>query len=142
MSNSKFILFISLILCQLTSFSQTTWEYTYDNAGNRTRRQVVEMRKHQAGQPADSTPTVQTLAEMEVGIMPNPVAGALKVVIANLPQYATGFLRVMDLQSHVIYYTEVIAAENRIDLSAQPAGAYILQVNVNGKKAEWKVVKN
>lgn len=137
---TKLLVFILVSLPVMLS-AQTTWEYTYDNAGNRIQRQVIEMKHKPYGTWADSSATEQTLCEMSISIMPNPTAGRLVMQITNLPEGAEGYVGLWDAQARQVYYTEIIKAENVIEMGNQPGGVYVLQLKVNGKKTEWKVVR-
>ncbi len=123
--------------------AQATYEYTYDNAGNRTARHVVVLRSMQTSGSNDSTALQETamLGEMQIGVMPNPTAGKLQIDITNLPENAEGGIIVWDLQSKEMLKQEGIYANNSIDLNGQPKGIYLMQIRVGNKKSEWKVVK-
>jgi hypothetical protein len=134
-------LFITICISSLLS-AQTTFNYTYDDAGNRVLRQVVELRSMQSNSN-DSIALQEstTLGEMQISIMPNPTAGLLQINISNLPANAEGGITLWDLQSKEILKQTGIFANNPINLSQQPKGTYLMQIRVGKQRSEWKVVK-
>ena len=141
MKNIYLISFLVLITQIIQA--QTTYEYTYDAAGNRTARYVVELRSMQSPNSNDSSALQEnaTLGEMQIAVMPNPTAGKLQISISNLPENAEGGIIVWDLQSKEMLRQEGIYVDNPIDLSGQPKGIYLMQIRVGKKKSEWKIVK-
>ena len=140
------ILFLLLgSICNIIS-AQTTYEYGSDNAGNRVLRQVVELRhtltNNNTNSDSAAVPQNATLGSMQISIMPNPTEGNLQINISNLPEQAQGSITVWDLNSKEIYRQQTVYATNKIDLSQNPKGIYLMQIQVNGKKSEWKVVKD
>lgn len=140
MKNTILIFIITCISNVL--IAQTTFNYTYDNAGNRVLRQVVELRSMQSNNN-DSTALQEsaTLGEMQINVMPNPTAGMLQINISNLPANAEGGITLWDLQSKEILKQTGIFANNPINLSQQPKGTYLMQIRVGKQRSEWKVVK-
>ncbi len=140
----KSIYLLGLIICVCFRLqAQITYEYAYDNAGNRILRHLVEVRHVQTPGHSDSvaTPVEAALGEMQINVMPNPTTGDLQIAISKLPQEAQGGITVWDLQSKEICRQEGIYATNRIDLSKQPKGVYLMQIRVGSKKSEWRIVK-
>ena len=139
----KVYIFITIVSLSTMLIAQKTFEYAYDNAGNRILRHTVELRSMQSFNHNDSS-TIQestALGEMKITVMPNPTAGKLQISITNLPDNAIGGIIVWDLQSKEILRQEGIFVNNTLDLGVQPKGIYLMQIRVGNKKSEWKVVK-
>jgi len=81
------------------------------------------------------------LAETLITIYPNPTAGLLTVKISELPQHSVSSLTLFDMHGRVITQQQSLADENRLDISAQPVGTYIMQVAVGTEVTSWKIVK-
>jgi hypothetical protein len=140
----KIILFSLLISTSVILKSQTTYEYVYDNAGNRVLRHIIVIPPAKSMQANKDSAALQenvALGEMQINVMPNPTVGRLQINITNLPENAEGGIIVWDLQSKELLRQEGIYANNPIDLSKQPKGIYLMQIRVGNKKSEWKVVK-
>ena len=134
-----FHLFMMFFLLSIASFSQS-FEYTYDNAGNRIHREVVEMRSMN-NNDTPASPINSQFGEMSVSIFPNPTAGLLGVEITHLPDGAVGSLQLFNIQGAELYNKQGVAVSNPVDMSSLPAGQYLLVLQVNDKKKEWCVVK-
>jgi len=81
------------------------------------------------------------LSETLITIYPNPTAGLLTVKISELPQHSVSSLTLFDMHGRVITQQQSLADENRLDISAQPSGTYIMQIAVGTEVTSWKIVK-
>jgi hypothetical protein len=86
----------------------------------------------------DSTVSVPEIGAQGIAVYPHPTAGLLR--IQGLP--AGGVLTVTDLMGRTMLPQQnSTEAELTLDISALPAGWYILQINSNGKTLSYKVRK-
>jgi len=81
------------------------------------------------------------LSETLITIYPNPTRGLLTVKIANMPQHSASSLTLFDMQGKVITQQQSLAEENKLDISAQPVGTYIMRIAVGDEDVSWKIVK-
>jgi len=81
------------------------------------------------------------LSEALITIYPNPTAGLLTVKIAHLPQHSVSSLTLFDMRGRVITQQQSLSDENKLDISAQPTGMYIMQIAVGDEVTSWKIVK-
>ena len=81
------------------------------------------------------------LSETLITIYPNPTRGLLTVKISNMPQHAASSLTLFDMQGRVITQQPSLAEENKLDISAQPPGTYIMRIAVGDEDVSWKIVK-
>jgi len=140
--------------------------YTYDASGNRLSR-TINMKAPTAPPPQDSTENVvddeeeiiapipnienedqtpqevytDALSETLITIYPNPTRGLLTVKMSNMPQHAASSLTLFDMQGRVITQQQSLAEENKLDISAQPPGTYIMRIAVGDENVSWKIVK-
>jgi len=75
-----------------------------------------------------------------ITVYPNPTKELLTVKISNPPQHSTSSLTLFDMQGRVIT-RQPLVEENKIDISAQPAGTYVMQVAIGTEMTSWKIVK-
>ena len=150
MKNSVKILMIILylILSMNISFSQG-FSYTYDNAGNRTIRDIVELKKTN---PVDTNQTnglvqdsvqksIVKFGNATVSVFPNPTPGIAQVEVGGeLPESVSTF-QVFDLTGKSILSATFNESTTNIDLSAYPNGKYILKIICNNKSKEWVLIK-
>ena len=140
--------------------------YIYDASGNRLSR-TINMKAPTAPPPQDSTENViedeeeiiapipnienedqtpqaiytDALSETLITIYPNPTRGLLTVKMSNMPQHAASSLTLFDMQGRVITQQQSLAEENKLDISAQPPGTYIMRIAVGDENVSWKIVK-
>ena len=81
------------------------------------------------------------LSETLITIYPNPTKGLLTVKMSNMPQHSASSLTLFDIQGRVISQQQTLSDENKLDISAQPAGTYIMQIAVGEEQVSWKIVK-
>ena len=81
------------------------------------------------------------LSETLITIYPNPTRGLLTVKMSNMPQHSASSLMLFDMQGKVITQQPSLAEENKLDISAQPVGTYIMQIAVGDENVSWKIVK-
>ena len=81
------------------------------------------------------------LSETLIAIYPNPTRGLLTVKITNMPQHATSSLTLFDIQGRVITQQQMLSEENKLDISAQPVGTYVMRIAVGDETVSWKIVK-
>lgn len=136
----KLLTIISLITIALCSFSQTYIRYEYDDAGNRIVRKVVSIRS--SGSSTDIAEEVEQdkIDEFNISIFPNPTQGNLNVNIDGLNEEKSSIL-VYDLNGREIFSVNELKSENLIDITRQPSGTYIMIINIDDKRSQWKIMK-
>jgi hypothetical protein len=82
------------------------------------------------------------LAQTLITIYPNPTRGLLTVKISELPKHAASSLTLFDMQGRVITQQQSLADENKLDISAQPVGTYIMRIAIGGEVVSWKIIKS
>ena len=149
------IIIILLQFFVLTVYSQATDNtivYSYDNAGNRIKREILLVVENRiASVKTDTTKSNLSkpkqeiindkIAGFDITIYPNPTEGRLSLNVSNLPQSNDNAVKVYDLFGKQLY-NELIGSETtELDLSMQPAGSYIMRVIIADKTAVWKIIK-
>ena len=81
------------------------------------------------------------LSETLITIYPNPTRGLLTVKMSNMPQHSTSSLTLFDMQGRVITQQQTLSEENKLDISTQPAGTYVMRIAVGEEQVSWKIVK-
>ncbi len=149
---------VALVCCIcLPAGAQNTVTYGYDAAGNRTsRNKTITMARSGQSVKRDST-TVTTevkaavtepevfeekLSEMKIIIYPNPTQGLLRVDISGAEIPAGARIYLYNSGGGLLRQWNNISGYNTIDISAQPAGSYLMRIVLDGKNAStWKIVK-
>ena len=106
-------------------------QMTYDDAGNRVQR--------------STTYTIYTPNKKgeeyweEVKVYPNPVKDLLQV---GLPEdLLNAQLRLIDLQGRPLYDEKATGNLHSINMGSFSLGTYILLIEYEGKREEWKIIK-
>jgi hypothetical protein len=82
-----------------------------------------------------------TVADAQIAIYPNPTRGLLTVKISALPEHSASSLTLFDMHGRVITQKQQLSDENKLDISTQPAGTYIMQIAVENEMTSWKIVR-
>jgi len=142
-------------LCLLSgsySFGQQQIVFSYDQAGNRVKREIL-MKKSAEFQ--DTTvvhkphvddfetqkPVVDNFGKMKIKIFPNPTKGQLRIVIEEYPLGSSGTLSVFTLEGKILRKQIFAESNSQIDISDLPNGIYLFCIALGDYKGEWKIVK-
>lgn len=141
------VLLLALLLAaSLPALAQTkVFEYTYDASGNRTQREFIQL-KSAAVPGGESLSEEQKILEdaldgHEIKIYPNPTKGMITISIAGLDKEPARVL-IFSPQGSLIADKQFTGPENTVDLSAQPAGMYLMKIMVGELSTDWKIVKD
>lgn len=124
------------------TYSQTTINFHYDNAGNRKDR-IFHSKKSTVAEAdsSDINPLSDQIDQIGIKIYPNPTKGLITVDITSLPDNVPASLSIYDIEGKCLEYIDVQIPSNHLDLSSFPNGIYVLRVTAGTKKTEWKIVK-
>ena len=159
-----FLLFAIPLFCMAQSSLERYYEY--DAAGNRILRKVVVLPPLLAPPPpTDSTLTnqeaeelqplevleplnsltpeyfVETIAQVELKIYPNPTTEKITLEITNMEQLQAGKFTLFSLTGQLLQEQPVHSNTTTVSLAGMPTGTYILKVQINNKTEEWKIIK-
>lgn len=130
--------------------SGDTLRFTYDACGNRTGRtlEFSRMDEHDGGKgEEDPDQPEEWLAELndnflgsEVALFPNPTEGRFTLAFPDgIPTGAKATL--LTLTGTSLSERAVNGTSEEFDLSAQPAGVYLLRLATDKETRTWKVIK-
>lgn len=123
------------------AYSQTI-TYTYDESGNRIKREIIMSQKNIPSQAGiDNIPSEAKLSGREIRIYPNPTKGILKVEIFGYMSGDNGRMMLYSLSGQTIAYMDIDSSVTIFDISTAQNGVYILQISLNGKSSSWKIIK-
>lgn len=150
-------------ICTLQVNAQAV-KYTYDGSGNReTRSKVIVMRsmlksagadaetEDEAAEPDQSAkPDKSTgpskfeemLTETKITVYPNPTKGVLRVEITGKEIPKDAKMMLYGISGTLIRQWTAVSGSNVMDISAQPAGTYIMRIMLDKENVSvWKVIK-
>lgn len=137
----KRLIMLLIAAVPLIAFSQSKVRYSYDNAGNRIKREIVVSTKSVSD---DSSPEYysEMLSEKNIRIYPNPTRGQLKVEIVGWNNADQCLFRLYNSVGQQLLLTRAASSYTELDISSRPDGLYILHITLNGKETSWKIIKN
>jgi hypothetical protein len=126
--------------------------YEYDAAGNRILRKVINLTLAPPV-PTDSTFTshsspltsdyyVETIAQTEIKIYPNPTTEKITLEISGWETLQTGIFKLYSMSGQLLQERPVHSVVTEISLANLPQGNYILKVQINDRIEDWKIIKN
>lgn len=120
------------------------FDYTYDDAGNRTKRMYIILKAANPitteGIPIDTSKITDSFGEVQFTIFPNPTKGILNIYVAGSINNQLIY-SLYSVGGAFIRAKEQTGTSVTIDLSDQPSGIYMLVCRTNDKRKEWKIIK-
>ena len=143
----RFLLTYFVLICGIISVNgQNEISYSYDANGNRISRSIL-LRKSAIVE--DSVYKEETekeifkdeIGEIQIRIYPNPTKGNLIVEVSGASIGAEIDYSVYSSKGTSLMRQKFFDNNASIDFTNQPSGIYILKLNIEGKKSEWKIIK-
>jgi hypothetical protein len=163
-----FLMFVIPLFCMAQR--GLTVEYNYDAAGNRILRKVVILPtppQFAPPAPPDSTFVTrdnrdellsqkslqssnfadipeyytETIYQTEIKIYPNPTTEKVTLEISGWENLQTGVFKLYSLTGQLLQEQPVHSLTTIISLANLPKGAYILNVQINDRIEDWKIIK-
>ena len=143
MRHPYFFICLSAFLFSVEASGQKV-TYTYDNAGNRIKREIV-LSPQRISAPHENAHENQSvfdmLADKDIKIYPNPTQGKLKVEITNYESSDSGSIYVYSMNGQTVTHSEISFYMTEIDISNSPKGIYLMQIRLNGTSTTWRIIK-
>lgn len=138
----KKILLLLLLAISLGNAYAQQIRFVYDAAGNQTAQYLLAIRSvNPQGEEQEENPAHKMLADYEVTIYPNPTQGQLTVEIRTDKDELPGTIRLFTLQGESISQIPLQIPHTELNMSGHPDGTYILQIETEGEKNSWKIIK-
>lgn len=138
-------LLICLALCPFVSFAQNKIGYSYDDAGNRVKREIVMPAPKAMAKQQDFGTNSQSFYDLlhdhTVRIYPNSSEGVLQVCISGLKSTDKCSLVVYTTQGALVLTENVKTDRTDVNISNQPAGVYLLKITINDNSTTWKIIR-
>jgi hypothetical protein len=141
---SKPILYLALLLLTVLTEQATATDvvkYTYDNAGNRTSRQVVTISGPSGAKKKTADPVTEQLAERKITVYPNPTKGQLAIDITGGNEKDELRIIIFDANGKQLFNKKVEPGTTPVNMNSYPAAYYILRVQAGEKQTEFKIIK-
>lgn len=137
----KYLLLHILLCCIGNLYGQNKIRYSYDNAGNRTKREIVLTRNEVMEDAGSVEPFSDMISEHEIQIYPNPTGGDLNISISNVSYDNQISVALYDMNGKLIRKENTATERVNINISDAPNGIYIMQIMIDEKVTTWKIIK-
>lgn len=137
----KYLLLHILLCCIGNLYGQNKIRYSYDNAGNRTKREIVLTRNEAMEDAGSVEPFSDMISEHEIQIYPNPTEGDLNISISNVSYDNQISIALYDMNGKLIRKENTATERVNINISDAPNGIYIMQIMIDEKVTTWKIIK-
>ena len=145
----QFILLTTIILSVQLIQAQSHVTYTYDDAGNRLTRQTLILKspdkddnnKDKNNDDYKTNEINNIFGEGNIVIAPNPTAGALYISFNNIELAENTVISLYDISGRTVLRQKVKSNREKLDLTNNPAGTYILIIVSGNDKIEYSVIK-
>ena len=122
--------------------AQNHIKYTYDKAGNRIKKEIVLTRSAFSNDSDNIKPFTDRMNERIIQIFPNPTKGNLLITVSgDSENLTTGHLTLFNFAGKMVVKTEITSTTTSLDISSEPNGIYIMQLELGDEKTSWKIIK-
>ena len=134
--------FILVLLLSLYSSAQNKVSFGYDESGNRTERTLAVATRSLMANEVPEEIITEKIDQRDVKIY-SAIEGQITVEISTLEGMRNGIMTVYSFPLGTPVLTRRIKnIREDLDISNQKSGIYILQVDIDGKKTIYKLMKN
>ena len=135
-------IFCSSVMVYAQGDSITQITFTYDDAGNRTDREIVYYQAQQK-----SSTKILSDEELEFGkglaVYPNPAREALFITLhQEALEEPSRFILLYDGTGRLILQSPAEGEVSRVDVSNLTDGTYILRLIYGTRHKEWTIIKH
>ena len=133
-----------LLLMPILSYGQSkVIEYSYDKAGNRTHRYIIDLSSGTLkSAQIDIPPLEHNIGPLEIKIFPNPTRGQLLVEVQNGDDENKYTMYLFDIAGKpLIEKKQKGNGSQPLNLSSFSPGTYILILKTPHGKMEYKIIK-
>lgn len=126
------------------AYAQQVLKYEYDESGNRLSRKVILLpsKQDQTRQDKSGQESINELIEtFSITIYPNPTHENLTISTQSASNNPFTELMLYDTQGKLLYKDKNNNNTNTINMSMYDKGIYLLIIMIEGKRKEFKVIK-
>jgi hypothetical protein len=154
---NKILSFLLFLLLNSFAFSQSNYNFLYDESGNCIRKYMTVVMSYAPANPnsdndyveEDPQPQSDLLGDLKVTVYPIPTDGVLQVVISNNNENIISGSKdeliyrftLLDASGKLLQSFTTQSTTNTIDLTNYPAGNYILRLQAGDKMSYFHIIK-
>lgn len=139
----RLIITIATVACATLASAQSSIpiEISYDAAGNRITRKVLQISKMSRGSIADSSYYLDQMQSIQMKVYPNPTQGKVHVEISETRESPLLKIRILDNWGRLIHENQECGNVLELDISSYPDGYYIVELFADDEHTTWKIIK-
>jgi hypothetical protein len=139
----KNLYLLLLALLPTSVMAQNKIAYSYDEAGNRVKREIVMtvQKSRSKNAMSDSSYYSDMVNSHSIKIYPNPTEGRLNISINADMTKSSCKLEIYSILGARILVQNIASDNTAIDISNQPNGIYLLSITINKETTTWKIIK-
>lgn len=116
-------------------------QYTYDETGNRITHNYINVNDCNLRKSTDSIANINE--NIKVVLYPNPVQEALRIsVIGSIKKDSQIQLILFDMNGKQIEKNNNLTGEYEMQFSLRPIGTYLVNIMIDNKTFQYKIIKN
>lgn len=120
-------------------------EYSYDNAGNRIKRDLIYYSERKAGLKNFEVDPKILKQEQEKGIIklyPNPAQHTINIILnKEVLEAKNARILIFDMQGKLIRDHRPINYNTEVNIAGLPMGTYIVKLQYGARIKEWMLIK-
>lgn len=137
------LLLITTLFSGFLSAQTVTFEYTYDAAGNRIKREVILIEEESPEMEQKSAEAENEVIEeeelaMTIEVFPNPATSYLNVQVSEIEDAR---YELFSTNGQFVSTGQINQPQTQIQLHTLQPGMYLLRVQNKGKVQEFKIIK-
>ncbi|ALM48931.1 hypothetical protein AMR72_08545 [Flavobacterium psychrophilum] len=146
----KYLHFFVFLLISTVSYSQHTLSFSYDNAGNQTKRELICISCRTSNSESNSTSSVENTRELtksseyaDIMYYPNPVLEELYIKWQNENSHVTEIMVYTNTGQIIFSYKDLLDTDNtKISFQNLSEGMYnVVMIYSNGDQKNLQVIK-
>lgn len=140
MKQPLLIVVISTLLFAFNAIGQKI-SYSYDNAGNRIKREIVLSPKKMTQKlNMDNSSVSDVLGDKTIKLHSNPSEGVVSIEIVGYEYSDMGEISLFSISGQMLYKFKITSNLTDIDISGFPDGVYILSILLNDNVTSWRII--
>lgn len=151
-----YYLVLGLITISTQTIGQQQISYAYDASGNRISREIIipppiangnnnnnsdENNATEITNKANNQIYYDYFNNSTVKLYPNPTYGKLIIELESKKETLSSSLRLYDQSGKLVYTSDNIGNQIKLDISDKSNGTYILKIQLGDSTREWKIIK-
>ena len=134
----KYLFLFLFVAIAFPSFAQTKVRYTYDNAGNRVKRDLAPMSSGGGDDRSDEDPVLPALSSEQFNVYPHPPLDRLNISLTESFD-APLSVELFDQNGRLVRQVQLTGDLLSLDVSDQASGFYALFIRAGTRYLQWKV---